>query len=128
MNKPNLAIASLAGALFIVSCGEGDRRQAEAGAEWLQERRLFRRVGDIGEITKVRAESAELIRMVVEVSDPKRADAIDSQSLMRQSLIAKYACPGKGSNLWPIIGDAVTLRVDFMIGERNIASAICANP
>ncbi len=117
----------LAGVLFIAGCGEGDRRRAEAGAEWLQERRLFRRVGDIGEITKVKVESAELIRMVVLISDPKHADAIEVQSLMKQSLIAKYACPGKGSNLWPIIGDDVTLRVDFKIGERNITSAICVN-
>ena len=125
MNHRSIVALSLVGALFIAGCGEEDRRQAEAGVEWLQQRRLFHRFGDIGEITRITAASAELIRMEITIPDPRNAEAIDGQSLMRQSLIAEFACPGKDSELWSIIGVAVTLRVDLTTGEKPISSAIC---
>jgi hypothetical protein len=114
--------------LALAGCGEEDRSQAEAGANWLGEKRLFRPFGKIGEITKVTVESAELIRMHVAISEKRSAEAIDAQSLMLQSMIAKHACPGKKSGLWPILGKEIMLRVDLKIGEEIIASGICQGP
>ena len=114
--------------LVVTACGEEDRSQAEAGVDWLAERRLFRPVGKIGAVSKVTVESAELIRMEVIVNDKERVEAIEAQSLMVQSLIAKYACPKEGSDFWPILGDKVALRVDLLAGKDVIASGICRKP
>lgn len=115
-------------AILLAACGEGDRSKAEAGASWLAEKRLFRPFGQIGEITKISVESAEEIRMHVTIPDDRHVEAIDAQSLMIQSMIAKYACPSKGSDLWPILGDTVKLRVDLRTGDKLFASGICKGP
>ncbi len=112
----------------LAGCGEEDRSKAEAGAAWLAEKTLFRPFGKIGEITKITVESAKLIRMQVLIPDKRYSEAIDAQSLMLQSMIAKYACPSKGSALWTKLDKTVTLRVDLTTGEKPIASGICEAP
>lgn len=107
---------------------EEDRSQAEAGAVWLAEHKLFRPFGEIGEISKITVESAELIRMIVTIPDRRHAEMIDSHSLMLQSLIAKYACPGKSADLWPVLGKDIVLRVDLKTDGETVASAICQGP
>ena len=118
--------------LFVVGIGASacseDRSKAETAANWLTKNRLFRPFGKIGEIIKITVESAELIRMYVDIPDKRHADAIDAHSLMFQSLIAKYACPSKGSGLWPLLGKEITLRVDLMTRKDHVASAICEGP
>lgn len=115
-------------AVVLAGCGEEDRSQAEAGAAWLAERRLFRPFGEVGEVTKVAVESAKLIRMEVTVANRRHVEAIDAQSLMVQSLIARDACPSEKSAFWPILGDKVALRVDLTAGGDVIASGICRKP
>jgi len=118
----------LASPLLLSACGEEDRSQAELGAIWLTEHRLHQPFGPIGKINKITVESAELIRMYVDIPDKRHADTIDSQSLMFQSMLAKYACPSKGADLWPLLGEQITLRVDLMTGEDHVASGICEGP
>jgi len=122
------ALAFVVCAFGAAGCGEEDRSQAEAGATWLAEHRLFRPFGDIGEITRVTVESAEMIRMEVNIRDKNHVEAIDAQSLMVQSLIAKYACPNRGAEIWPILGDSIMLRVDLVAGKEAVASGICKRP
>jgi hypothetical protein len=114
-----IAMALLAGA-----CGD-DPRRAEEGARWLQERYLFRPFGEMGEINRIYVSDAELIRMEVQIDNQDYVDAINAQSLLVQSLIAKYACPNKASKLWEVIGEDITVRVDLKTGSEPIASAIC---
>lgn len=114
-------------AMPLLGCGE-DRSKAEAGATWLAEHRLFRPFGKIGEISRVTVESAELIRMEVDIPDERHAEAIDAQSLMVQSMIAKYACPGQSSGIWKILGEDIVLRVDLVSGGKTVASGICKGP
>ncbi len=111
-------------ALTVVGCGD-DPRRAEDGVRWLQERYLFRPFGEMGEISKIFVSDAALIRMEVLITNQEYIDAINARSLMVQSLIAKYACPKKGSKLWDIIGEDVTVRVDLTTGTEPISSAIC---
>jgi hypothetical protein len=118
----------LVGALFLSACGEEDRSQAELGAIWLTEHRLHQPFGPIGKINKITVESAKLIRMYIDIPDKRHADAIDAQSLMFQSMVAKYACPSKGADLWPLLGQEISLRVDLMTGSDHVASAICEGP
>lgn len=123
-----LAIAGIIALVMLLPGCEEDRSQAEAAAGWLAERRLFRPFGEIGEISKVSVESADLIRMQVSIPDKRHTDAIDAQSLMVQSLIAKYACPGKGADIWQMLGEDIVLRVDLTSGDETIASGICRGP
>ena len=117
-------IVTISMVLTAAACGD-DPRRAEDGVRWLQERYLFRPFGEMGEITKVYVSDAALIRMVVQISSQEYVDAINAQSLLVQSLIAKYACPNKASKLWEIIGEDVTVRVDLRSGADPVASAIC---
>mgnify|MGYP000288715408 CR=1 FL=1 len=110
--------------ISVVGCSE-DPRRAQEGAKWLQERYLFRPFGNIGEISKIYVSDAELIRMEVLITNQEHADAINAQSLMLQSLIAKYACPRKASKLWEIVGEDVTIRVDLKTDTETVSSAIC---
>ena len=73
-------------------------------------------------------ESAELIRMEVDIPDDRHAEAIDAQSLMVQSMIAKYACPGRGADIWQMLGEDIVLRVDLVSSGKTIASGICKGP
>lgn len=110
--------------LTVVGCSE-DPRRAEEGTKWLQQRYLFRPFGNIGEISKIYVSDASLIRMEVLMKNQEHADVINAQSLMLQSLIAKYACPRKASKLWEILGDDVTVRVDLKTDTEAVSSAIC---
>lgn len=107
-----------------MACGD-DPRRAEEGTRWLQERYLFRPFGEIGEFSRIFVADANLIRMEVLIADQDYIDAINARSLMMQSLIAKYACPNRASELWEIIGEDVTVRVDLTTGSEPISSAIC---
>ena len=127
MNRRLLIVGVVWLAVPLFGCEE-DRSKAEAGATWLAEHRLFRPFGKIGEISRVTAESAELIRMQVDIPDERHAEAIDAQSLMVQSMIAKYACPGWGAAIWQILGKDIDLRVDLVSGGKTIASGICKGP
>ena len=118
----------LLGTLLLSACGEEDRSQAEAGAIWLTDRRLDEPFGPIGKINKITVESAEMIRMHIDIPDKRHAQAIDTQSLMFQNMMARYACPSKGASLWPLLGEDIALRVDLRSGEDHIASAICPKP
>lgn len=117
----------LAGLMALAACEE-DLSQAEAGAIWLTEHKLHDPFGPIGKIDKIIVESAELIRMRVDIPDRRHADAIDTHSLMFQSMLAKYACPEKSAEIWVLLGEDITLRVDLMTGEDHVASAICEKP
>ena len=117
----------LAGSLLLAACDE-DRSQAEAGAVWLTDHRLNKPFGPIGSINRITVESAEMIRMNVDIPDRRHAEAIDTQSLMFQTMMAKYACPRKGAALWPMLGEEIRLRVDLMTSDDHIASAICKGP
>lgn len=107
------------------ACGEEDRTKAEAGAAWLTQHRLFRPFGKLGEIAQVAVVSAEQIRMEIDIKREDHADAIDAKSLLFQSMIARFACPDKGSEFWSIVGDDVALRVNLKSGKESIASGIC---
>ena len=109
---------------MLASCEE-DRGQAEAVAFWLNEHRLHKPIGPIGSINRITVESAEMIRMNFNIPDRRHAEAIDTQSLMFQNIMEKYACPRKVSPLWSMLGEAIMLRVDLMFGDDHIASAIC---
>ncbi len=112
-------------ALTAAGCGGDDPRRAEDGARWLQEPYLFRPFGEMGEINRIYVSDAHLIRIDVLITNQEYIDAINAQSLMLQSLIAKYACPNKSSKLWGIVGEDVTVRVDLTTGSEPISSAIC---
>ena len=112
------ALLLLAGLLALAACEE-DRSQAEAGAIWLTEHRLNQPFGPIGAIDRITVESAEEIRMTVDIPDRRHADAIDTQSLMFQNMLAKYACPKKSAALWPLLGEEIKLRVDLMSGDHH---------
>ncbi len=120
----SLLCVLLAAGLFLAGCEE-DRSQAEAGVAWLGQHRLFRPFGDIGEISRVAIDSAKLIRLEVEISRKAHSRVIDEQSLMIQSLIARYACPPKTSPFWREMGKTVKLRVDLVYEKERIASGIC---
>lgn len=118
----------LASPLLLSACGEEDRSQMELGAIWLTEYRLHRPFGPIGKINRLTVERAELIRMYVDIPDKRNSDTIDSQSLMFQSMLAKYACPSEGADLWPLLGEEITLLVDLITGNDHVASGICEGP
>jgi hypothetical protein len=111
--------------MMVTACGEADRTKAEAGASWLTQHRLFRLFGKLGEISKVVVDSAKMIRMEVDIRSEEHADAIDAQSLLLQSMIARFACPDKGAKFWSLVGKNVGLRVNLKSGEESIASGIC---
>ena len=127
MTRSVATLLCLVGPLLLAACDE-DRSQAEAGAAWLTDHRLNKPFGPIGSINRITVESADMIRMNVDIPDRRHAEAIDTQSLMFQTMIAKYACPSKGAALWPMLGEDIMLRVDLMTGDDHIASAICKGP
>lgn len=115
----------LAFSFALSACGEEDRTKAEAGAAWLTQHRLFRPFGKVGEIAQVAVESAKMIRMEIDIKREEHVDVIDAQSLLLQSMIARFACPAQGEEFWSLVGEEVRLRVNLKSGEESIASGIC---
>lgn len=107
------------------ACGEADRTKAEAGAAWLTQHRLFRPFGQLGEISYIAVESAKMIHMEIYIRREDHAEVIDAQSLLQQAMIARFACPAKGSEFWSLVGEDVALRVKLKSGDESIASGIC---
>ena len=127
MTRCFAVVLAFTSSLLLAACEE-DRSQVKAAADWLTEYRLNKPFGPIGNINRITVESAEMIRMNVDIPDRRHAEAIDTQSLMFQNMMAKYACPRKVSPLWSMLGEAIMLRVDLMSGDDHIASAICKGP
>lgn len=122
------AVAVVCAAGWVSGCGEEDLTQAKKAVSWMRMHKHDGRANQVWKITDLKIESAKKIVVEVFVSNEDHADAISSQSLMRQSLIAKYACPPDTAEIWQIVKDDIQLRVNLNDRDGRIANTICVYP
>jgi hypothetical protein len=129
MRKILLRVGFIAlAALFLGGCGEDDPARAREAVSWLRMHKHDGLANQVWKITDLKLQDASHIAVSVWVPNPRHVELIRSQSLMRQSLIAKYACPPPTAGLWSIVGDEVEIRVNLYDEDIKLGNTVCKPP
>ena len=115
-------------ALLLAGCGEDDPARAKEAVSWIRMHKHDGLANPIWKITGIKMEDARNIIVDVWVPNPRHVEMLRSQSLMRKSLIAKYACPAASAGIWTIVKDDIKIRVNLHDEGIHLGNAICTPP
>ena len=115
-------------AMLVGGCGEEDPARAREAVSWLRMHKHDGLANQVWKITGLEVKDPHHIVVSVWVPNPRHVELIRSQTLMRQSLIAKYACPPPTAGLWSIVRDDIEVRMNLYDEGIKLGNTVCVPP
>lgn len=116
-----------AAALGLAACDSSDEQaKAEAAVRWLDD--YASRISETSEleVSRIRREDqSDVIDMDVIMTNPRKVRDLRSRSRIQQFKILQLICPPPHEEIWRLLGDDLTLRINISGGAENIASGSC---